>query len=61
MAYRDRTIGELGPDSAGTRVQLAGWVASRRDHGGMVFFNLRDGGCAVGNLDTGFCGHRLRK
>ena len=42
MAYRDRTIGELNPDASGQRVQLAGWVASRRDHGGMVFFNLRD-------------------
>ncbi|WOL06914.1 aspartate--tRNA ligase, chloroplastic/mitochondrial [Canna indica] len=34
--------GELSVDDVGKRVQLCGWVALHRIHGGLTFFNLRD-------------------
>ncbi len=39
---RDRGAGTLRLDDAGAEVRLAGWVANRRDHGGVVFLDVRD-------------------
>jgi aspartyl-tRNA synthetase len=40
--YRDAWCGELTAARAGAAARVAGWVHRRRDHGGLIFIDLRD-------------------
>ncbi|HEV2787123.1 MAG TPA: aspartate--tRNA ligase, partial [Solirubrobacteraceae bacterium] len=40
--YRDSWAGDLDAQRAGRPARVAGWVHSRRDHGGLIFVDLRD-------------------
>ena len=41
-AYRDTWCGEVLPDRVDSEARVAGWVHRRRDHGGLIFIDLRD-------------------
>ena len=40
--YRDAWCGEVLPGRVDSELRVAGWVNRRRDHGGLIFIDLRD-------------------
>ncbi len=66
-AYRDTWCGQVLGDRVGDEVRVSGWVHRRRDHGGLIFIDLRDRTGLVQLVfnpdvagDAQAIGHRLR-
>ncbi|WP_339747319.1 aspartate--tRNA ligase [uncultured Maricaulis sp.] len=41
-AYRSHTCGQLRPTEVGQTARISGWIHRKRDHGGLLFIDLRD-------------------
>ena len=56
--YRTHTCGELRRDHVGAVVRLSGWIHRKRDHGNLLFVDLRDQygttQCVIETDDAGF-------
>ena len=60
-SLRSHTAGELRKTDVHTQVSLSGWVHRRRDHGGLIFIDLRDRyGLVQLVLDPSLGGEELR-
>ncbi len=58
--YRTHTCGQLRITDVNKAVRLAGWVHSYRDHGGLVFIDLRDrDGLTQLKFDADICGQKV--
>jgi aspartyl-tRNA synthetase len=40
--FRSHTCGQLNENNIGEKVTISGWIHRKRDHGGMLFIDLRD-------------------
>ncbi len=64
---RDKWCNEVNESDIGSLIRLAGWVFRRRDHGGLIFIDLRDRSGIIQivlspdvSIETHEKGHRLR-